>query len=137
MSDSRPAGEPQYYYTGTFYFNGPGMALGQGMSVRADQKAHADVLKLLDHELAAVRRKQERQSPGAARAARSRYATRATAPQYQIWVGKTTRYIQIAFPLPNEFFDETTIQLLRTSFRALQARRHHERSGHALPPAGR
>ena len=46
------------------------------MSVRADQKAYGDVLKLLDHELAAVRRKQERQSPGAARAARSRYAAR-------------------------------------------------------------
>ena len=74
------------------------------------------MLKLLDHELAAVRRKQERQSPGAARAARSRYSARGSSPQYQIWVGKSSRYIQISFPLPNEFFDETTIQLLRTSF---------------------
>ena len=34
------------------------------------KKAYADVLRLLDHQLASVRRKQERQSPGAARAAR-------------------------------------------------------------------
>ncbi|MFI5456257.1 MAG: DUF1583 domain-containing protein [Isosphaerales bacterium] len=106
----------QYYYTGTFYFAGPGPSIGQGMSVCAGRKAYADVLRLLDHELAAARRKLERQSPGAARTARSRLAARGNyVPNYQIWVNKTSRYVQIPFPLPNDYLDETAIQLLRTA----------------------
>ena len=58
----------QYYYTGSFYFQGPAVAIGQCMTQRADRKAHDDVLKILDHQLAAARRRQERQSPGSARA---------------------------------------------------------------------
>ncbi len=54
------------YNTGTFAFNGPGLAMCQGMSVLADRKAYGDVLRLLDYNLAFARRKQERQSPGAA-----------------------------------------------------------------------
>ena len=106
-----------YYYTGTFYFAGSSASMAQGMSVRAGEKAYEDVLRLLDHELAAVRRKQERQSPGAARAARSRFGSRANSgQQYQIWVGKTTRYMQITFPTPNEYFDADAIQVLRTAY---------------------
>ena len=63
-SGSRPGGRQQYYYTGTFYFSGTGLSICQGMSLCADRKAYDDVLRLLDHELAAARRRQERQSPG-------------------------------------------------------------------------
>ncbi len=105
-----------YYSTGTFYFGGPADAIGQAMSFRAGMKAYDDVLRLLDHELAAVRRKQERQSSGASRAARSRFGSQAVVQQYQIWVGKTSRYMQITFPTPNEYFDANAIQLLRTAF---------------------
>ncbi len=37
-------------------------------------------------------------------------------PQYQVWVGKTSRYVQIAFPVPNEYLDSSAIQLLRSAF---------------------
>ena len=38
----------------------------QGMSVRADKKMYADILRLVDFNLATVRRKNEHRSPGAA-----------------------------------------------------------------------
>ena len=58
-------------------------------------------------------------------------------PRYQIWVGKTTDTCTIDFPIPNEYFDETAIQVLRTAFETLQARRPVERPGRPLPPPGR
>ena len=107
----------QYYSTGTFYFAGPGPSASQCMSVCAERKAYDDVLRVLDHQLASARRKQENQTPGAARTSRTRLASPANyVTNDQIWVGKTSRSMQIAFPLPNEYFDETAIQLLRTAF---------------------
>ena len=88
-------------------------SIGQGMSVCAEKKAYEDVLRLLDHELLSVRRKQERQTPAAARA---RLATRLTGVSYQIWTGKTIRLMQISFPKPNEYLDEHSITLLRTAY---------------------
>jgi predicted Zn-dependent protease len=103
-----------YYYTGSYYFAGPGTALSEGMSVCAGRKAYDDVLKILDYEFATLRRRLEHQSPGAAaRAIRAQYAT---SPQYQIWVGKSSKYIRVEFPLPNDYVDETAIQALRTAF---------------------
>ncbi len=64
-------------------------------------------------ELLSVRRKQERQTPAAARA---RLATRLTGVSYQIWTGKTIRLMQISFPKPNEYLDEHSITLLRTAY---------------------
>ncbi len=54
------------YATPSFRFPGPAIAMCQGMSVCADKKLHADVLRLVDYNLAAVRRKNEHQSPAAA-----------------------------------------------------------------------
>ena len=108
-----------YYYTGAYYFQGPGPSLSQGMSVCGERKAYSDVLKLLDYELSALRRRIERQSPGAAaRANRARYASNGPGyvPRYQVWVGKNYRYMPIDFQLPNEYFDDTDIQVLRTAF---------------------
>ena len=61
------------------------------MSVCAEKKAYDEVLRLLDHELASVRRKQERQTPAAARAARRACPPGRPAMSYQIWIGKTIR----------------------------------------------
>ncbi len=55
-----------YYYTGSYYFAGPGPALSEGMSVCAGRKAYDDVLKVVDYEMAVLRRRLEHQSPGAA-----------------------------------------------------------------------
>lgn len=108
-----------YYYTGSYYFAGPGPSLSQGMGICADRKAYHDVLRILDHELATIRRRFEHQSPGAAaRANRAMLTSNGLGyvPQYQIWVGKTTRYVRVPFPLPNEYVDETAIEVLRTAF---------------------
>ncbi|MHB1556493.1 MAG: DUF1583 domain-containing protein [Isosphaeraceae bacterium] len=108
-----------YYYTGSYYFAGPGPSLSEGMSVCADRKAYDDVLRILDHELATIRRRFEHQSPGAAaRANRAMMASNGPGyvPQYQVWVGKTARYVRVPFPLPNEYVDETAIEVLRSAF---------------------
>lgn len=106
-----------YHYTGTFYFFGPGLALSHGMSVSADKKAGGDVIRLLDGALDQLARKIERQTPSAARSARKRGAAgMGYSPQYQIWVGKQSRYMRITFPRANEFIDSTTIQVIRTAF---------------------
>ena len=107
----------QYYNTGTFYFSGTGASFSQGMNLCAQRKAYGDVFRLLDHELAAARRKQERPSAGPARTTRTRAGSQVNyVPQYQVWVGKASRYMQIAFPLPNEYLDATSIQVLRTAY---------------------
>ena len=66
------------------------------MSACADRKAYADVLRLLDLDLAATRRKMERQSTGAAaRAWRARFASmhraRRARMAQRIWVGSSYR----------------------------------------------
>src|SRR5581483_6850027 len=84
---------------------------------RADAKAHVDVLRLLDHYLATARRRLEQPATVAARARRaaSTYPSGYT-PNYQVWVGKTSRNVRLAFPLPNEYYDSGAIALLRTAY---------------------
>ena len=109
-----------YYYTGSYYFDGPGPALSEGMSVCAGRKAYDDVLKILDYELAALRRRLEHQSPGAAaRANRAMYASYgagyiAAVPDLGRQDAPSTS--RVDFPLPNDYVDETAIQVLRTAF---------------------
>ena len=102
----------------SLFYSGTAISISQwGMSVRADQKAYADVLRLLDYQLAASRRKLEQQSPSATRAGRARLAMRANVGQsYAIWVGKTRRSISISFPKANEYLDDSAIQVLRNAF---------------------
>ncbi len=99
--------------TALSFYSGAAISIAQGMSVRADQKSYADVMRLLDYQLAAIRRKLEQQSPSAARAARARLAMRANAGQlYAIWVGKTRRSVRITFPKANEYLDDSAIHAL-------------------------
>ena len=57
---------------------------------------YADILRLLDYNLAAVRRKNEHQSPGAAaRALCARYLAQWVQdihPSYRIWIGSDYRH---------------------------------------------
>ena len=104
----------QYYYTGSFYFQGPATAVEQCMTRRADSKAHDDVFKILDHQLAAARRRLERQSPGSAR---TRVAGQAgMSYYYQTMANGGLRRIQFSFPSPNEYLDQPAIQMLRSAF---------------------
>ncbi len=116
----RPAASAVAASTASFNFNGPGLALCQGMSACADRKDYPLVLRLVDFSLEAARRKQQQQSPGAAaRARRALLASGASAtfaPSYAIWVGSQYMRVDIAFPRVNEFFDGTVIQVLRTAF---------------------
>ena len=112
------------YYTGSFTFYGPGLAMSQGMSACADRNAYGDVLRLLDYNLVFARRKHERQSPGAAaRALRARNAAQGMTgymPSYMIWAGSRSSYARFAFPQVNEYFDATVIQVLRTAYELYQ-----------------
>jgi tetratricopeptide (TPR) repeat protein len=109
------------YSTQTFSFVGPGLAMSQGMSVLADRKEYAEVLRLVDFSMAFARRKQQQQSAGAAmRALRARYAAMGYAGSvpvsYSIWIGRRNLSVQIPFPQVNEYFDATLIQVLRTAY---------------------
>ncbi len=103
----------QYYYSGSFYFQGPAAAIGQCMTQRADSKAHDDIRKILDHELAANRRRQERQSPGSSRA---RTVSQSGTMIRQSSGGMVVRAFQLNFPSPNEYLDESAIQVLRSAY---------------------
>ena len=108
------------YRTQTFAFEGPGLAVSQGMSALADRKDYAGVIRLLDYILAFARTKHEHQSPDAARRElRARYAalgyTGYVPVSYAIWIGTRSRSVQVPFPQVNEYFDETVIQALRTA----------------------
>ena len=125
----------QYYYTGSFYFQGPAPAIEQCMTLRADSKAHDDVLRILDHELAASRRRHERQSPGSSRLETS--AGRAGRPTYIPDVQRrpdAPAFRSHSRPPTNTW----TIRRSRSAhrIRAFQARRPDERPGQPLPPAG-
>ena len=108
------------FTTGSFHFAGPGLAMCQGMNELAGRKSYSDVLRLVDYNLAAARRRLERQSPGAlARAQRARYAALGRpgyVPAYRIWVGARYRSVQIPFPQVNEYIDGTVIQILRSVY---------------------
>jgi tetratricopeptide (TPR) repeat protein len=109
------------FTTGSFTFAaGAGLSISQGMSVCADRKAYADVLRLLDLNLAATRRKMERQSTGAAaRASRTRsalFAALGARTTQRIWIGSSYRTVSIDFPQSNEYLDSDAIGVLRTAF---------------------
>ena len=91
------------------------------MSALADRKDYPGVLGLLDYTITFARRKQERQSPGAAmRALRARYSalgyTGYVPVTYPIWVGPRNRRVPIPFPQVNEYFDGTVLQVFRTAY---------------------
>ncbi len=104
----------QYYSAVSFYFQGPALSIGQCMTQRAGRKAHDDILRILDHQLAAVERRQARSS-GAPRASQT-VARRVGTTYYQNSNGTMVRVVQVAFPTPNEIFDESAIQVLRSAF---------------------
>ncbi len=71
---------------------GPAYSMSQAMSVRARAKSYGDVLRLLDHYLAAARRKHEQ--AGKARGRSTNFGNPYSAgntPSYQVWAGRTTK----------------------------------------------
>ena len=95
-------------------------AISQAMAVCGDRKDYGKVLKLLDFNLEAARRKYQRQSQREiARARRARYASTGRlqyATYYPIWVGSRSTSVEFAFPQPDQYLDETNIVALRTAF---------------------
>jgi tetratricopeptide (TPR) repeat protein len=91
-------------------------SLGQAMAARAEAKAHADVLKILDYYLAKARK--EKAAPGAAGRSAAMYtnATGMAPGQVRIALGRTIRGIGLDIPAPNPYFDQGAIQLLRNAF---------------------
>jgi hypothetical protein len=116
LSGNRPLSQYTGIYTsfGAFAMPpaSPPVSFGRAMGARADAKAHADILKLFDHYLAAVR-----QPDQVAFRKRSRLASpTVVSRQFQIWFGKQTRWVNIDYPSPNTYYDLGAIQLLRTAF---------------------
>jgi len=94
--------------------------MSQAMGVCAERKDYDKVLKLLDFNLAAARRKSQQQSQrAAARARRARYASTGQLGYpsfYQILVGTRLTSVELAFPQADQYLDETNIVALRTAF---------------------
>lgn len=94
-----------------YYVQNVAQSLCGLMSARADAKQHADILRLYDRYWAySLRQKRASARPGASR--------RSTSAQplyyYQLVLGKNNRKgMQLAFPMPNDYFDFGGILLLR------------------------
>jgi tetratricopeptide (TPR) repeat protein len=99
------------------YVSAPFLAMAQTMAARADAKAHADVLKLLDRYLNYVR------SPAQV-ASRARASGSSTASQlanlgtinYTIYLTKTPTSIRLDFPGNSAYLDIGAITLLRNAY---------------------
>src|SRR5262249_43100066 len=86
-------------------------ALARAMNVCAENKAHADRLRLLDAHLARPRRQNEAAGP-----ARPRALPGPGNNNYVVHVGASARQVQIDYPPPNTYYDAGAIQLLRNAF---------------------
>jgi hypothetical protein len=104
-----------FFYTGSYYFNGPSAALSKGMAVAATAKRYDQVLELLDATLRVQAKKIERMTPAAARSARNR-AANSSSGHYQISLGSQVTSITLNFPRPSEYLDETAIVVLRSAY---------------------
>lgn len=88
-------------------------SLAHLMSRRADEKQHADVLRLYDR-YGSFHLQQKRQ---AARPASTRRTTfNASSPYYSLYLGKKRSQVRVSFPVPNEYFDVAGILLLRNAY---------------------
>ncbi len=98
------------------------MPMSQAMSVRARARSYDDVLRLLDHQVAAARRRHER--AGKVRGRANNFGNpygAGNAPSYQVWAGRTTKNVSINFPVPNEYYDYGAITVLRTAYELYKA----------------
>ncbi len=107
------------FTTGTFTFTSPVLAMCQAMGRCADRKAYAEVLRLVDYNVTAARRRLERQSPSAAaRARRAAFVTffgRGASVRSRIWVGSGYKVFPIGYPQANEYLDGTVISVLHSA----------------------
>ena len=130
-----------YYYTGSYYFDGPGtVALAGHERPAASEKAYGDVLKLLDYDLAVAASPDRAAVPGRRRRAdRARFASYGPGyiPRYQIWVGKKFRYLPIDFPTAERVLRRHGDPGPPHGLRDLPARRPAERLGRPFPQPGR
>ncbi|WP_422927331.1 tetratricopeptide repeat protein [Singulisphaera sp. PoT] len=92
------------------FLYGSGDPLGRLMNARAQEKAHGDVTRILDH----YARVMQQRTP---QARRSRNLSPVNSRSYYyIWVGKNQNFTNIDFPKPNDHVDHDGIQLLRNAF---------------------
>lgn len=104
-----------------YYGSGPSDSFAKLMSLRATEKAHADVLRLFERYLTYVeRRRQADPNPnrtGKRAAGNNQYAMYPGGSMYvQLWTGKTQRGSRLDYPTPNDYYDQGTIVLLRQAF---------------------
>lgn len=105
-----------YYVTPSgVYIGDPSTAFIRAMSVRADAKAYADVLKLLDHYLDGVRRRHRDAAQARSRSS-TNLANVGNSGYYQVWLGSATKGVRVSFPSPNDYFDSGAITVLREAF---------------------
>lgn len=89
----------------------PSRARAQAAGLRLLEKKPEDALRLMEDQFAANRRSIQRRPPG-----RSRPASSPSSAYVQIWKGRSTNSIQLAFPTANEWLDAFSIGLLRTVY---------------------
>jgi tetratricopeptide (TPR) repeat protein len=96
------------------YANSLSASLARAMSARADAKGHDEALPLLDRYLAMMARVRRQTPPRSRSSLVNPYGS--NTPYYQVYLGKSSRGMQIDFPTPHEHYDHGSIQLLRNAF---------------------
>lgn len=112
---SRSTSGPQgYVMTPQGYIQAPSYAFAIAMRLRADAKAHGDVLRLLDRYLAYL--SSPSQVAQRTRAQKNSSAQNMGMAGYRIYLAKNPRYINVDYPNPDAYLDHSAILLLRNAF---------------------
>ena len=119
-TDSAPSQNPQFGFNYAQYMTSPeyqSQILAQLMANRAQKKAMNDVLGLWDRYLvAAVARLEQQKSTSAAAKRRAQQQGQVQQGYVNIWRGANQQYENLDFPLPNEIYDQSMIQMLRQAY---------------------
>lgn len=106
-----------------------------------EQTPTADILSVLDHYLATHAAKvNQAKSSLTYRPNRASFQQGST--YLQIHIGKSYRGVQISYPMPNEYFDQQGLQLLRTAHEVFRMKdlasdliQHVQKRGETAPPS--
>ena len=99
------------------YIPSPASSMARAMYLRADAKAHDDILRLLDRYLASLRDHARAKQGSAAGSTPTALAVlRPSSGLISVWLSATATYTRIDYPTADAYLDDQAIQLLRNAF---------------------
>ena len=114
-TNSLTRAQPGLVYTNQGYLNGPADAMAKTMRFRAEAKAHADILKLLDRYMVNLRNPV--QVAARTRASSSTSSSLGnTRLVYDVYLTKTSKTVPLDYPSESLYLDFGAITVLRNAY---------------------